>query len=166
MITSLERGVEETHNTREGVKQFIGTWLPNGREADQSLMEFELRELLHQELQKARENTLKKVVGIIKSVQVNAQKMSADDTRPEKAKMINDWLMPEVKRNIIEALQSELDQPEEDTGCTCDGYDTCYKHSEELDQPTGHVCSPHNGYCQSGHTKGARGKAGTHQHYQ
>lgn len=64
-----------------------------------------------QELQKARADTLKEVIEIIESVQVTAQKMSANDTRPEKAKLVNDWLMPEVKRNIIKAIQSELDQP-------------------------------------------------------
>ncbi len=49
---------------------------------------------------------VEEVIEIIESVQLIATKKHANDTTPEKAKIVNEWLMPEVKRNIIEAVKT------------------------------------------------------------
>ena len=91
----------------EEVVEEIGNLLQTG-EYDKAIA------YLHHQLQKAQENTTKEVIEIIESVQLVATKKHKNDTTPEKAKIINDWLMPEVKRNIIEAVKTlhrpKLDQ--------------------------------------------------------
>ena len=122
---------EETHNTREvegmmdkfldaeikwvDIENGLGKYMLASQVIEQARKVFtEYQESLHHQLQKAQENTIKEVIEIIESVQLVATKKHKNDTTPEKAKIINDWLMPEVKRNIIEAVKTlhrpKLDQ--------------------------------------------------------
>lgn len=78
---------------------------------------FPFKELIKQERQtsqeREREIVVDEVIEIIESVQLTATKKYADDTTPDKAKVVNEWLMPEVKRNIIEAVKT-LTNPNKD----------------------------------------------------
>lgn len=120
-----------THNTRndwEGRFDAQYTSMAYG-EKWRPGMEFTpsmIKAFTHQELQKAREEERAFIL----------QELALRDLPDEDggyplytARQISDFLKSEWR---IKPDQSELDQA---TDCTCDGFDTCYKHSEELDQP-------------------------------
>lgn len=78
-----------------------------------------LRTTLHQELQKAREEVWNKIY------------QYADRELDGEVWLHGSQIIRRAKEDGVIIDQSELDQP---TDCTCDGFDTCYKHSEQLDQ--------------------------------
>jgi len=44
------------------------------------------------------------IIETINSVKLTAIRTHANDTTPEKAEVVNEWLMPEVKRNLIKSI--------------------------------------------------------------
>lgn len=78
-----------------------------------------IKETLHQELQKAREEVWNKIY------------QYADRELDGEVWLHGSQIIRRAKEDGVIIDQSELDQP---TDCTCDGFDTCYKHSEQLDQ--------------------------------
>lgn len=104
-----------------------------------------LRTTLHQELQKAREEERWRCAGIVDNFAMYSPEEQGDIERNELLEEIkesihdpkqmpiddNGKLIFVAPEKLPKAPESELDQP---TDCTCDGFDTCYKHSEQLDQ--------------------------------
>lgn len=71
------------------------------------------------ELQKAREEVWNKIY------------QYADRELDGEVWLHGSQIIRRAKEDGVIIDQSELDQP---TDCTCDGFDTCYKHSEQLEQ--------------------------------
>ncbi len=81
------------HDYEKGYTE-ANLWVEHVLTQDRSQADERLREVVEE------------VIEIIESVQLIATKKHANDTTPEKAKIVNEWLMPEVKRNIIEAVKT------------------------------------------------------------